>query len=171
MIREHCSKIGYITKPHGIGGMVIVRLDGAFAEEIEEGDTLFVETDGTLIPFLIEEIRPVGETAFIKFEFCDSEKEAGKLRGLNLFILNESIGDQSVQVIGASLFIGYRFTDVNSGISGIIEDFINNPSNPLFLARIESGEIYIPFQEDFVVRIDRRKKILHLQLPEGLTDL
>ena len=32
-------------------------------------------------------------------------------------------------------------------------------------------EVFIPVQEDFVVRINRKKKILYVKLPEGLTDL
>ena len=103
MIRDNCSKIGYITKPHGIDGSVVVRLNGLFADDIEPGEPMFIEIDGTLVPFFIEEIRPQTDMAYIKFGFVDSEKDAGKLRTFSLYTYHEKSHHQPFQLSWAAL--------------------------------------------------------------------
>jgi len=171
MIREHCSQIGVITRPHGIDGNVIVRLNGVFADDIEPGEPMFVEIDETLIPFFIEEIRPQGDTAFIKFEFVDSEPDAAMLRSKPLYAEANKFDTRTFALSSASLFKGYRIIDEISGFSATIDDFIDNPANPLFLTHIDNRDLYIPVHENFVLRINRRKKIIYMKLPEGLTEL
>ncbi len=100
MIRDDCSKIGYITKPHGKNGEVVVRLNGPFADDIEPGGAMFFEIQGTLVPFFIEEIRPSGDMAYVKFEFVDSEQEARKYRGCNLYSRVDGSGGQPLRLSG-----------------------------------------------------------------------
>ena len=172
MIRDHCSKIGYIAKPHGIDGNVIVRFDGEYADEIETGDHLFVDTDGTLIPFFIEEIRPLGDSAYIKFVFVDNERDARKLRGLHIYIADADFPEPEPDDIpSGSFFTDFTLVDENSGFSGTIEAFEDNPMNPLFRVNDGHHDVYIPAQKDFIIAIDRKKKVIRMKLPEGLTDL
>ncbi len=171
MIRDNCSKIGYITKPHGIDGSVVVRLNGPFADDIEPGEPMFIEIDGTLVPFFVDEIRPLTDMAYIKFGFVDSEKDAGKLRTFSVYTYHEKSDHQPFQLSWAASLQGYRIVDENSGYSAIIDEYIDNPANPLFVVQMNDREVFIPVQEDFVVRINRKKKILYVNLPEGLTDL
>ncbi len=171
MIRDNCSKIGYISKPHGKDGNVLIRLTGPFADDIEPGEPLFFEIEGTLVPFFIEEIRPMGDMAYVKFGFIGSETEAGKYRGCNLFGNPSLSGNPDFSLTGASLLEGFRIIDERSAFTGVIEEFADNPSNPLFLVRSDDKEVYIPVREELVIRLDRKKKVIYMNLPEGLTEL
>ncbi len=171
MLRDNCSKIGLITKPHGIDGNVIVRLDGAFADDIEPGEPLFVEIDGTLVPFFVEEIRPMGDTAYLTFEFIRSAADADILRNRKLYADNEFLSRISPGMSPTSTLTGYLIKDENTGFTATVQDFIENPLNPLFLAVSAGKEFYIPAQEDLIRRIDRKKKILYMDLPEGFGEI
>ncbi|HYW95204.1 MAG TPA: hypothetical protein VE870_06440, partial [Bacteroidales bacterium] len=121
--------------------------------------------------FFIEEIRPQGDTAYIKFEFVDSETDAAILRSKPLYAEANKFDTRAFDLSSAPLFNGYRIVDEISGFSATIDDFIDNPANPLFLTHIDNRDVYIPVHEDFVLRINRRKKIIYMKLPEGLTEL
>lgn len=168
MIRENLSKIGYLSKPHGINGELVLRLNGNFADLIEPGESLFVETNGTLVPFFIQEITPIENKAIIKLEFIRSEFEANALCGKQVF---GSVNSSEFSEEKAALFIKWLFIDENTGKKGEITGISESDINPAFLVNYEGKECLIPISSDFILRSDDRKKILYLDLPEGLLDL
>ncbi len=172
MIKENCSLIGYLSKSHGISGQVVLKLNGDYADEIEPGDPVFVETDEILVPFFIEEAEVFTDRAILKLEFLANPEEAQKWIGKNVY-LNKNLEDTEdiLAADNAGFYAGFSFTDKTSGIEGIIKEFIDNPLNPLFLVENESSEFLIPVNSDFVVEVDMKKKLLVFQLPEGLADI
>ncbi len=168
MIREDCSKIGYIAKPHGIAGNIILRLNGNFADEIEPGEPLFVEFDGTLVPFFIEEITPQENRAIVKLEFINSEPEASKLSSKSAFY---STKVSEISFDNASLFESFSIQDKNSGKEGRILEYLPDELNPLFRTIFNEKEFLIPVLSDFILNIDKENKIIQMNLPEGLLDI
>ena len=172
MIRENCSKIGVITKTQGISGAVMVRLNGDFADDIEPGEPVFVEVDGNLVPFFIEEAELFPDRAVLKMEFIDTQNEAKKYTGMKVWLETSRIASVAEPNDGGLAdLISYTFTDKSTGREGTIKDFIDNPANPLFLALSGKTEFYIPAHPDLIVKADHRKKHLILVLPEGLAEV
>jgi 16S rRNA processing protein RimM len=172
MIKENCSLIGYISKSHGISGQLMLRLNGEFADDIEPGEPLFVEVDEVLVPFFIEEAEVFPDRAIVKLEFLSNPLEVKKLTGKNVYLekcLNS--GEENLSGDKSGFYIGYSIQDKTSGIKGIIREFIDNPSNPLFLVVNDSSEFLLPVHEDFILSIDHIKKLMVLELPEGLTEI
>ena len=168
MIREDCSKIGYLSKPHGIEGNMILRLNGNFAEEIEPGESLFVEIDGTLVPFFIEEITPMGEKAILKLEFINSKPIAERYSSCNAYF---KIRSEFFKKESPGLYLSWMFEDEVSGKCGEIKDYSDNDINPSYIVDIEGKEALIPVSEDFISRIDIKDKKIYMKLPEGLLDI
>ena len=168
MIIEDCSIIGYIAKPHGIAGNIILRLNGNFADEIEPGEPLFVEFDGTLVPFFIEEITPQENRAIVKLEFVNSEPEASKLSSKSVF---SSLRASEISADNASLFESFSINDENSGKEGEILEYIPDELNPLFKTVFNEKEFLIPVSSDFILQIDKENRCIHMKLPEGLLDI
>ncbi|MCF8378854.1 MAG: hypothetical protein K9H49_04705 [Bacteroidales bacterium] len=168
MIREECSEIGFIAKPHGIEGNLIVRLNGNFADEIEPGEPLFVEHDGTLVPFFILEISPLENRAIVKLEFVNSEPEAKKLVSRKVFA---KIDFSDIGQADASFFESFRIFDKNSNREGIILEYISEERNPLYRTEFDSKELLIPATSDFIVSVDKERKIVYMNLPSGLLDI
>jgi 16S rRNA processing protein RimM len=164
----NCSRIGYFSKPHGIEGNLVLRLNGNFADEIEPGEPLFIEIDDTLVPFFIEEITPLEEKAIVKIEFVNTLEDAEKLASkqvcyaLNLNEYSENLAD---------LYVSFHFYDTTSDISGIITAYISNPVNPCFALDIYGQEAIIPASKDFIKSVDSKKRLVEFELPEGILDL
>lgn len=172
MIKKNCSLIGIITKPHGIGGKLVVRMNGDYADDIEPGEPLFVKVDEKLVPFFIEEAEVYPDRAILKLEFISNPFEAQKYSGMNVYLPATLIEKKdSVSADNPAFFVGYSIKDINSGIEGVIKEFIDNPFNPLFLVTNESSEFLLPVLTDFILEVDHKRKMIVFELPEGLTGL
>ena len=171
MTNDHFIKIGNLTKPHGVNGEMILRFDGQLIIELKEGEPVFVELDGSLVPFFIETIRGGDNMAFIKLEFISLGPEMDGLRGKSVFLESKNIVEEISLEHDNDFFIGWTLTDKESTISGTILDFANENENPLFVLEKNGKEYYIPVQEELIVKIDEKKKIIYMDLPEGIFEI
>lgn len=171
MIREdEVFKIGRFTKPHGIKGEIAFAFDNDIFDRVD-CPYLICKTDGILVPFFIEEYRFKGsETALITFENITSETMAKRFQGLDVYFprkyFEEGTADADYTL---DYFIGFSVVNDNKDIVGKIVDVDEKTINTLFLVENETGEeIIIPAADELITEIDNQKKILYVNLPEGL---
>jgi len=67
--------------------------------------------------------------------------------------------------------VGFLIKDVNEGEIGKVIDVDDSTINTLFVVDHNDTEVLIPAQEDFIVDLDRKKRIITMQIPVGLLDL
>jgi len=172
MIHNNCSLTGIILKPHGREGNLIIRLFTVDADNIEPGSFLFIDTDGTLIPYCLSEITPKKDSAVIKLEFINSLDEAQKFTGRDFYLHNDLLKRISTfQPDIREDYIGFSFFDQASGITGIVEKFTEDEFNPLFLIKTGGNRFLVPAQPGLIISIDNNRKEIIADLPEGLTEL
>jgi 16S rRNA processing protein RimM len=172
MLFKNCRIAGRILKAHGTRGDLVLRFDNIDTEKIEPGESLFVEINGTLIPFYILEITPRGNTAVIKLEFVDDQAEAQKYTGRNIYLRNDLYKKINIpDLYNPNKFIGYSLSDSSSGLTGVISDYIENKANPLFLIKTPENQFLIPAHPEIIISIDSENKKIIANLPEGLTEL
>jgi 16S rRNA processing protein RimM len=171
MIKENeVFKIGKFIKPHGIKGEMNFSFENDVFDRVD-CPYLICRIDNILVPFFIEEYRFKGkETALIKFEDIDNEEKARRMSGLEVYFPRKYYEEESNDDIEYSwnFFIGFSVIDKTAGKLGIIEDIDDKTINTLFLIKDGEDELIIPATEDFIEKIDAKKKILYLILPEGL---
>jgi 16S rRNA processing protein RimM len=63
------------------------------------------------------------------------------------------------------------YIEKNRLLGSISEVVLNNGQWLLLVTSTEEKEILIPFHEHFIVSIDKRKKIVFMEIPEGLTEI
>lgn len=61
--------------------------------------------------------------------------------------------------------------DVHHGLLGEVVDVDTTTVNTLFVVKQEGEELLVPAQEEFILGIDQEKKLITVELPEGLLDL
>jgi 16S rRNA processing protein RimM len=167
--REDLVKIGEFKKTHGIRGEIAF----AFTSEVfdrNDRSFLFCELDGIFVPFVLEEFRfTAASTALVKLKTVDSESKARLLSNRNVYFSKDHF---PVDVENASFtwnyFIGFTLHDRQTGKIGHISDVNESTINILFVVEKEGEEIFVPATDEWIVAIDEEKKILHMELPEGL---
>lgn len=171
MIRnEEVYKIGQITKPHGLKGELSMNVDDDIFDRVD-CPYLICDVDGLLVPFFIEEYRfKTGSTALIKFADIDSSEKAQILIGSTVYFENKYIEDGDEEEVSLNYFIGFTVKDGDK-VLGPITDIDDQTENWLFVVEHKEDELLIPAQEDFIVDIDHKKRIITMNLPTGLVEL
>ena len=67
--------------------------------------------------------------------------------------------------------IGYEVQDKRHGFIGCVEEILDRPEQEIIRILKGKKEILVPLTDEMISKIDRKKKILILDTPEGLVDL
>ena len=67
--------------------------------------------------------------------------------------------------------VGYTVEDVNFGKVGIIKAINDSTAQSLFEIDRDGTEILIPMNDAFIKKVDKKKKSILVETPEGLIDL
>ena len=77
--------------------------------------------------------------------------------------------DDSDDIPTWQYFIGFQVTDVNHGELGEIVAVDDSTMNVLFAIENSDGEeILLPAHEEFIVKLEKKKRKLMVEVPEGL---
>lgn len=169
--KDDIFPIGQINKAHGVSG----ELSFSFTSDIFDTEGipyLIMEIDGILVPFFIDEYRfKTNSTGLIKFQDISSDEAARELNGLTIYVLKKYLDKVESQEIEQAYFVGFMLHDETAGDIGIISEIDETTENSLFVIETDDDEILIPVGEDYIIHIDHEKKIITVDLPEGLLQL
>ena len=168
--KEEVFKIGIINKPHGVKGEVPFTFTDDIFDRVEDCDYLVLLLDGILVPFFIEEYRFRSDNvALVKFEGIDSTEKARTLTNVEVYYPMKFMDDQE-EISSWNYFIGFRVEDIHHGCLGTVVDVDDATMNVLFVIENGDEEVLLPAHEEFILDIDRKKKILKVDIPDGLLD-
>lgn len=168
---EDVYRIGLINKPHGVHGELLFTFDDDIFDRME-ADYIICMMDGILVPFFFESYRFRSDsTALIKLEGIDTEQQARRMTNVEVFFPKEHVEELEDNELTWSFFVGFLIKDVNEGEIGKVIDVDDSTINTLFVVDHNDTEVLIPAQEDFIVDLDRGKRVITMQIPAGLLDL
>lgn len=172
MRKEDCFFLGKIIGKHSFNGEILVKLDTDNPEDFIEMESVFVEIDKNLIPFFIENSNlQKTDLLRVKFEDIDSEEEAEELINKELYLPLTLLPELTGNKFYFHEVIGFNVVDSNIGNIGVITGVNDHTPQPLFIIEHKGKEVLIPITDDFIDKVDRKNKIIHLTTPDGLVDL
>jgi len=163
--------LGRITKVNGYEGAVTVKLEKIFFENIPQMESVFLEIEGRPVPFFISDSEYSGADILkLKFEGYDSVEKISEFTGCRVFLTSGIPPENNTDDIQS--LIGYNVLIQNDILLGTITEVIPNPGQWLLnIVSAKDKDILIPFHEHFIVSIDKKKKIIVMDIPEGLTEI
>ncbi len=173
MEKENCFYLGRITKVIGFKGEVVVFIDSDEPEKYHALDALFVDMRGNLIPFFVEKIsmRNKNNQVTIKFQDIDDHEDAGRLQGCEVFLPLDLLPPLEGNAFYFHEVEEFDVYDKAKGHIGRIDKVLDYPANPLFEVVYKDKLLLIPVQDRFIEKVDREKKEIHINAPEGLIDM
>jgi 16S rRNA processing protein RimM len=163
--------LGRITKVSGYEGAVTVKLEKIFSENIPQMESVYLEIEGRPVPFFISDLEYSGADV-IKLSFTDysSSTKVIEFVGCRVFLTSGTHNNNQTEDIQS--IIGYKVLMQNNQILGVVSEVIQNRGQWLLtIITDKNKEILIPFHEDFIVSIDKKKKSILMDIPDGLTEI
>jgi len=172
MHKKDCFYLGKIVKKYSFKGELLVKLDTDEPELYDGLESVFVDLRNNLVPFFIESSQlHKSELLRIKFEDVDTEQDADSLLKCDLYLPLEFLPKLEDGKFYFHEIIGFKVEDVNFGAVGIVKSINDTTSQPLFEINRDGIEILIPMNDAFIKKVDKKKKIITVDTPEGLIDL
>ena len=169
--REEVYKIGIFNKPHGIHG----ELSFTFTDDIfdrVEAEYLICPMDGILVPFFLEEYRFRSDnTALVKLEGVDTAERARMFTNVEVYFPIRHAEEAGTDELTWDYFVGFRVEEVHHGHLGEVTEVDNSTINTLFVVGRQGEELLIPAQEELIVDLDRKHRVITVDLPEGMLAL
>ncbi len=167
--KEDVFEIGQITRPHGLGGEVNFTFTDDVFDRVD-CDYLIIEMDGILVPFFVEEYRfRKSDTALLKFLDVDDQETAKQFTNKPVFFPKKFSDGEKPADFTWDFFIGFTLFDEKMILKGVIKDVDTSTPNTLFgVETPNQEELLIPAHEDMIIDIDPDKRVLKMNLPDGL---
>ncbi len=164
-------RIGKIVATHGLTGSVIMTHIIGHSKWLKKEDILFVEMNkDSRIPFFITELKAPKEGEYVlNFEDTKTVEAARKLVGKHVYVNEDVLAKHATD--SPLLWIGFKVIDKTGGDLGPIEDIMQTASQWLAKLTYKGKEVLLPLIEQTIEGVDLKKKILHMDLPDGLLEV
>jgi len=172
MTKEDCFYLGKIVKKYSFKGELLAKLDTDQPDIYENLDAIFIEVNGTLIPFFIEKSQlHKSDLLRLKFEDVTNEADADALMKCDLYLPLDSLQKLEGTKFYFHEIIGFQLNDENFGAVGTVKGVNDSTAQALFEVDRDGIEILIPMNDDFIKTLDREAKTITVNTPPGLIEL
>lgn len=172
MKKEDCFYLGKIVKKYSFKGELLIKLDTDEPELYENIDALFVDLRNNLVPFFIDSSQlHKSDLLRVKFEDVDAESDADALIKCDVYLPLEFLPKLEGDKFYFHEIIGFKVIDKSRGNIGIIRSVNDSTAQALFEIDHGGKEILIPMNDEFIIQVDKVKKEILVDTPEGLIDL
>lgn len=172
MNKADCFHLGYVAKLHGFKGEVSLFLDVSNPHDYAGMDAVFIELNGHLTPFFIEQMKMKNKGyAAVKFEGVNSEKDARLLLRKSLYLPAEVLPELSGTNFYDHEIEGFKVVDTTYGDVGVVDQVLDFQVNPLLRIMNGETEVLVPLIDGLVQQLDREKKTMTVSAPPGLIEM
>ena len=172
MNKEDCFYLGKIVSKFSFKGEVLVKLDTDDPESFLEMESVFIDMNKNLIPFFIEKSSLQKSNLLrLKFEEITSEEDADRILKKELYLPLSFLPELKDDQFYFHEVIGFKVTDKLFGDVGILKGVNDSTPQALFEIERDGKEILVPVNDDFIDKLDKPNKTIHLDVPEGLIEM
>ncbi|MDA8695354.1 ribosome maturation factor RimM [Flavobacteriales bacterium] len=170
-VTDEMFELGRTLKPHGLKGEVAIKLDVDVPKHYAGLDMVWVERQGTLVPYTIESIAIRPKTTVVQFHGVDDIEAATALSGHRLLLPVAALPTLTGLKFYYHEVVGFALEDERFGSLGTILTVMDLPGNPLFKTELKESEGFFPIKDETLVSVNREAKTIVVSMPEGLPEL
>lgn len=169
MNKTTCYKVGYIAKVHGLKGEITM----VITEAVDAGllKSIFIEVNNNLVPYFIEGISDRGDKAFVKLEDINSVEQAETLKGCSVYLPKEMRPKLNRGEFYDDEILGFEVVSETDEPLGTVSEVVPSGPNRLLSLNYLGKEVLIPTNGPFIKSVNKTKKKIVVQLPDGFLDI
>jgi 16S rRNA processing protein RimM len=164
--------IGKLVSVFGLQGEFILKHSLGKRNALSGVDAIFLEErKNSFIPYFVQKTSGKDhEHVFIKLEGVDTKEAARKLVQTPVYLAEEDFKKQASSSSPLSM-LGYTIHDKEHGELGAIEEVIEMPMQVLVKITYKEKELLLPLNEQSLIKVDKKRQVVEVDLPEGLLDI
>jgi 16S rRNA processing protein RimM len=159
--------VGFIRRPHGVHGEMVMDLHTDFPERMTNGRKLLVGEEHR--PQTLASARPHQAGLLVRFKGVDTPEQAGQFRYQWVYIKASEAPKLPEGKIYQHELIGFQVVDENDQLLGELVEILETGANSVYIVRNEAGrEILLPVIPDVILETDTALRVMRVHLLEGL---
>ena len=172
MQKEACLYIGFIAKKHGFKGQLSIKLDGAPIKDYNTLEYIYIEIEGQLIFHKID-YSSIQKKIFLKLklEEVNDDDTARELIKKHIYVPKKNVSQLNNNNFFDCDIIGFKVQNKVKKYIGLASDINTSSMQNLLIVNTKKKEIMIPLVNNFIINLDKKNKIITVDLPDGLIDL
>jgi 16S rRNA processing protein RimM len=159
--------VGFLRRPHGVHGEIVMDLHTDFPERLKRGRKLLISEDHT--PMSVQSVREHQKGVLIKFNGIDTPEDAGKYRNQWVYVKASEVPPLPKGKLYQHELFGFRVVDENDNPLGELVEIIETGANNVYVVKGESGrELLLPAIPSVVLELDAERRLMRVHVLEGL---
>jgi len=164
-------KIGKLVAAFGLTGEMILKHNLGKKTSLKGLTAIFIEErKESFIPWFVESTKIKNdEETYFKLEGVDIREQAVKLAQKEVWVTEDDFKKFSAKTSPINL-LGFEIVEQDHPLGKILE-VIEQPHQVLCRIEVNGKEAYIPLHEETILKIDRKKNQVIVELPPGLLEI
>ena len=159
--------VGFLRRPHGLQGEMIMDLHTDFPERMKRGRKLFVGENYQ--PMTLTSVRPYSSGLLVKFKDVETPEDAGKFRNQWVYVETKDAPPLPEGQIYQHELFGFQVVDEHENLLGELVEILETGANDVYIVKDESGkEILLPAIPSVILELDPVRRLMRVHLLEGL---
>ncbi len=160
--------IGFLRRPHGVHGEIIMDLHTDFPERIKSGRKVYIGDSYEAATFA--SVRAHGDGLLVKLRGYDTPEAAGRFRNQWVYVRSSEVPPLPDGQYYNYELIGVDVVDDSGNALGKLEEILETGANDVYVVRDDAGkEILLPAIPSVILDLDMDRRLLKVHLLEGLT--
>jgi len=159
--------IGFLRRPHGVQGEMIMDLHTDFPERLQSGRELFIGEEHKAMT--LTGVRPHAKGRLVKFKGMETPEEVGQFRNQWVYVKATDVPSLPEGEIYQHELFGFEVVDDNGNALGELVEIIETGANDVYVVRDSNGhEILLPAIPPVILDLDPVRRLMRVHLLEGL---
>ncbi|MES2689368.1 MAG: ribosome maturation factor RimM [Bacteroidota bacterium] len=157
---------GTVAKTHGTKGELKIITDA----KVKFTEWAFLEIREKPVPFYIRHNQATTNNEYLlKLDGIDTLEIAQQYIGYQVLVTKTKGKRKPTENVFD--LNGFMLIDVEAGEIGEVAGIEELPQQTMLVTHYHGQQIMIPMVEDFIDRVDEKKEIIYLRLPDGFLEL
>ena len=159
--------VGFLRRPHGVQGEIIMDLHTDFPERLRSGRKLLVGDEHK--PMTIASTRPHARGMLMKFKGVETPEDVGQFRNQWVYVKATDVPALPEGQIYQYELFGFKVVDENDNPLGELVEIIETGANDVYVVKDDSGrELLLPAIPSVILDLDPARRLMRVHLLEGL---
>lgn len=159
--------IGFLRRPHGVSGEIIMDVHTDFPDRIKAGRKVYIGGDHEAATF--GSVRGHAKGLLVTLRGHDTPETAGRFRNRWVYVKAKDVPPLPEGKHYKYEMIDLDVVDDNGSALGKLAEILETGANDVYIVRDEAGkEILLPAIPSVVLNVDMEARIMKVHLLEGL---